>query len=73
MTEDEITAWIDQRGVYHPEAIALIGGSRYGGGIGEESERRVLLRRALRNNGALVYGSGNKSPEEMTASAARGR
>src|SRR5580700_10878810 len=72
MTNDEITRWIDQHGVYHAKAVALIGGSRYGGGVGEVTERRVLLRRALKDNGSLLYGSGNLSPEAMTAAAARG-
>ena len=73
MNDEEITRWIDKHGVYSAEAIALISGSRYGGGIGEVSERRVLLRRALKDNGPLLYGSGNMSPAAMWARVAGGR
>ena len=64
MTDAEIDAWIDHHGVYHPEAIALIGPSRYGGGLGEETERRMLLRRALSGDRNRLYG--------MTAATGRG-
>jgi hypothetical protein len=67
-TDAEIEAWIDRHGVYHPEAIALIGGSMFGGGIGERSSRRNELRATLKrmaNRRLSVGGQPDMSPNAI--------